>query len=107
GRSSGIGGGFRTRGAAALRDTAGEVWDKIARRGALFLVTDPDGAVLAGVGGAAANEFREVAAVREANPVFPRQAIGFVVHNGQLFQIVVTPVYVAAATGSALLNVLV
>ncbi len=106
-RMSDIRAAFSTRDAATIRDTAGEVWDKIARHGALFLVTDPDGAVLAGVGGAAANDFRELAAVKEANPVFPHQAIGFVVHNGQLFQIVVTPVYVAAATGSALLNVLV
>ena len=38
---------------------------------------------------------------------FPKQATGFLPQNGHLYQIVVTPVYVAAAQGSALLNVLV
>jgi signal transduction histidine kinase len=106
-RMSDIRAAFSTRDAATIRDTAGEVWDKIARRGALFLVTDPDGVVLAAVGGAAGSDFRVVSSVKEASGNFPKQASGFIVHNGQLFQIVVTPVYVAAATGSALLNVLV
>jgi signal transduction histidine kinase len=106
-RMSDIRAAFSTRDAATIRDTAGEVWDKIARRGALFLVTDPDGAVLAAVGGAAPNDFREIDSVKQASAKFPAQAKGFIFHNGQLFQIVVTPVYVAAGTGSALLNVLV
>jgi signal transduction histidine kinase len=45
--------------------------------------------------------------VREAAKRFPGQASGFVSVGGRLYQIVVTPVYVAAARGAALLNVLV
>jgi signal transduction histidine kinase len=106
-RMSDVRAAFSTRDAATIRDTAGEVWDKIARRDALFLVTDPNGAVLAAVGGAPATGFREIAAVKAASVSFPKQSTGFVAAGGQLFQIVVTPVYVAAGTGSALLNVLV
>jgi signal transduction histidine kinase len=106
-RMSDIRAAFSTRDAATIRDTAGEVWDKIARRGALFLVTDPNGAVLAAVGGATPADFKDIASVREASDKFPQQAKGFIFQNGQLFQIVVTPVYVASGTGSALLNVLV
>ena len=106
-RMSDIRAAFSTRDAATIRDTAGEVWDKIARRDALFLVTDPNGVVLAAVGGPPGGELREIAAVKEASPGFPRQATGFIVQNGQLYQIVVTPVYVAGGSGRALLNVLV
>ena len=41
---------FSTGDRATIRDTAGEVWDKISRAGAIFMVTDPHGAG-AGVAG--------------------------------------------------------
>jgi signal transduction histidine kinase len=98
---------FSTGDQATIRDTAGEVWDKIGRRGALFLVADPGGRILAAVGAVPGGGIHEFSAVREAAKHFPRQAIGFVTEGGGLFQIVITPVYVAASEGSALLNVVV
>src|SRR5580698_4132296 len=35
---------------ATIRDTAGEVWDKISQPGTLFLIADPDGTVIAAAG---------------------------------------------------------
>jgi signal transduction histidine kinase len=106
-RMSDVRAAFSTGDQATIRDSAGEVWEKIGHRGALFLVADPRGAVLAAVGGVPGLEIREMPAVVEAAKRFPLQATGFVVQNGRLFQIVVTPVYVAATQGSALLDVLV
>ena len=98
---------FATRDQATVQDTAGEVWERIASPGVLFLVTDPNGSVIAALGSAPENRLREFPAVRAAAREFPKQATGFVAQSGRLYQIVVTPVYVAAAEGSALLNVLV
>src|SRR5947209_1329918 len=42
---------FSTRDKATIRDTAKEVWDQLARPGSLFLVCDPNGAVIASLGG--------------------------------------------------------
>lgn len=106
-RMSDVRAAFSTGDQATIRDTAAEVWDKIARRGALFLVADPRGLVLAAVGAVPHERIRVLPAVAEAAKRFPQQATGFVVENGQLYQIVVTPVYVAAATGEGLLNVVV
>jgi signal transduction histidine kinase len=49
----------------------------------------------------------QIAVVRSAAPGFPKQARGFVTLGDRLYQIVVTPVYVATTRDSALLNVLV
>jgi two-component system nitrogen regulation sensor histidine kinase NtrY len=98
---------FSTRDQATIRDTAGEVWDKISHRGAVFIVTDPRGVVLAALGAASRFNIQRFPAVEIAAKSFPAQAMGFVVHDGQLYQMVMTPVYVAATSGSALLNVLV
>ncbi|MEO8025712.1 MAG: ATP-binding protein [Bryobacteraceae bacterium] len=106
-RMSDVRSAFSTGDQATIRDTAGEIWDKISRRGALFLVTDPRGGVLAALGRGAVSAKRDVPAVRAAASRFPSQVTGFVVQDGRLYQIVITPVYVAAAHGSALLNVLV
>src|ERR1051326_4779770 len=51
---------FSTGDRNTIRDTAGEVWDKIARPGAIFMVTDPRGAVLASLGGSAESDTREL-----------------------------------------------
>src|SRR5262249_53294568 len=98
---------FNTGDQATIRDTAGEVWDKIARRNALFLVTDPRGVVLAGLGASTAKALRALPAVHDAAPGFPRHASGSLLEEGRLYQIVITPVYVAGAHGPDLLNVLV
>jgi len=99
---------FGTRDPATIRDTAGELWARIFEENAIFLVTDPEGQVVASLGGApgAALE-RSIEAVQAARSRFPKQASGFLVWEGRLYQIVVTPVYVQSADGAALLNVLV
>jgi signal transduction histidine kinase len=100
---------FGTGDRATIRDTAAELWDTVAPNRTIFLVAAPDGRVLASLGQAASPlsgpepEFPALAAAR----YFPKQATGFLVKNGRLYQMVFTPVYVAAAEGSALLNVLV
>jgi signal transduction histidine kinase len=96
---------FSTRDQATIRDTAGELWARISHDDAVFLVTDPDGNVVASLAGA--TRIPELPIVRAAASKFPQQAIGFMRTNGQLYQVVVTPVYVQAQHGPALLNVLV
>jgi signal transduction histidine kinase len=98
---------FSTGDRATIRDTAGEVWDKISRAGAIFIVTDPRGVVLAPLGGAADAGIHDLPVVQVAAARFPQQATGFLTQNGRLYQVVVTPVYVAAEHESALLNVLI
>jgi len=98
---------FGTRDKATIRDVASEAWDTFSRRGTLFMVAEPGGAVIVAAGTAAQANIAEVPFVRSAASQFPRQARGFVSLDGSLYQIVVTPVYVAAVRGEALLNVLV
>lgn len=104
-------GAFSTGDAAAIRDTAGELWRQIADRlkeTAFFLVADPRGATIASL------DNRTPAAVPREWPVvvqvaakFPRQVSGFIVHQGQLFQLVLTPVYANTGRPARLVNVLV
>lgn len=93
---------------ATIRDTASEMWGRVSAEDAFFVVADPQGKVVASLGASRAfaprEEFPEVQAAR---PRFPEQASGFVERNGELFQVVITPVYVQAAEGSGLLAVLV
>jgi signal transduction histidine kinase len=99
---------FGTRDAATIRDTAGERWATLARENAVFAVTDPLGHVLASFGDRPLPSPRgEIPAVRSAMRQFPAQATGFIAQDGELYQVVVTPVYVDSVSGSALLNVLV
>ena len=100
---------FGTGDPATIRDTASEVWDKIAQPGTLFLVADPRGHVISATGLEQAGEQDtvELPFVATAARSFPKQARGFVVLGGKLYQIVVTPVYVAGGSEAALLNVLV
>lgn len=97
---------FYTRDRATIRDTAGEVWSRIAREGAIFLVTDPRGAVIASLGTPQHRTPAELPAVGVAASQFPRQASGFLELEGNLFQVTLTPVYVETAREPALLNVL-
>jgi signal transduction histidine kinase len=99
---------FSTRDQATIRDTAGELWAKISEENAVFLVTDPRGRVIASLGGAVAPSLgRNLEVVRDAAARFPQQVAGFALFDGQLYQMVVTPVYVESGAGPALLNVLV
>jgi signal transduction histidine kinase len=93
---------------ATIRDTAGELWSKVSEEDALFLVTDPQGRLIASLGVAPESAaWQELAVVRQAAKRFPGQAIGFMLKDGHLYEVAVTPVYVQAGRGLALLDVLV
>jgi signal transduction histidine kinase len=99
---------FGTGDEVTIRDTAGELWSRISHDNAMFLVTDPQGRVIASLGGvpiAAPGE--DSASVRAAAKRFPQQSSGFMFRNGRLYQIAVTPVYIQSADSTALLDVLV
>jgi signal transduction histidine kinase len=99
---------FGTGDPATIRDTAGELWSTVSTDDAFFLVSDPQGRAIASLGVPAPfapND--DLPMVRAARGIFPRQASGFVERGDQLFQVVVTPVYVQSADSPALLNVLV
>jgi signal transduction histidine kinase len=98
---------FGTRDEATIRDTAGDRWGAFAHENAIFLVTYPNGRVIASLGQqppAAVAE--EVPAVRDAEKAFPKQSAGFLYRGGSLYQVVITPVYVDSGPDRALLNVL-
>ena len=107
-RMSDVRAAFGTGDEATIRDTAKELWDKISREDAIFLVADPRGRVIASLGGRPDSPLSEdLPVVRDAAANFPRQATGFMMSGGHLYQIAVTPVYVQAGGGPGLLNVLV
>jgi len=99
---------FGTGDQATIRDTAGELWSRVSPEDAFFLVSDAQGRELVSLGAPASfvpND--DLPMVRVARAQFPKQASGFVQKGDQLFQVVVTPVYVQSAGGTALLDVLV
>jgi len=99
---------FGTRDQATIRDTAGELWSKVDTEDAFFLVSDAQGTVIASLGASATfSPNDDLPMVRVARTHFPKQAFGFVQKTGQLFQVVITPVYVQSVGGSALLDILV
>jgi signal transduction histidine kinase len=99
---------FGTGDQATIQDTAGELWSKVSSEDEFFVVSDAQGRAIASLGAPAAFVPRDdLPMVRAARSVFPKQASGFVQRNGQLFQVVVTPVYVQSPNGPVLLNVLV
>ncbi len=99
---------FGTGDQLTIRDTAGEIWNRISEEDAVFVVTDPAGTVLASLGGDPPSTARSLSeTVRAARERFPGQSSGFRLESGVLYQTVITPVYVAATDGSALINVLV
>ena len=107
-RMSDVRAAFSTGDQATIRDSANELWSQISNQDAIFLVTDPEGRVLASLGGNLGESLKhDVPAVRDAAASFPKQTSGFVALEGHLYQIAVTPVYVQAGAGMGLLNVLV
>jgi signal transduction histidine kinase len=99
---------FGTRDPATIRDTAGELWARVSSEDAFFLVADGQGRVIASLGqpvSFTAND--DLPMVRAARAQFPEQASGFVQKDDELFQVVVTPVYVQSPAGPVLLNVMV
>ncbi|MBZ5594464.1 MAG: sensor histidine kinase [Acidobacteriia bacterium] len=99
---------FNTGDEVTIRDTAGELWSKVSEENALFLVTSPTGRLIASLGGVAESAaWRELEVVPAAARHFPKQASGFMLKDGHLYQVAVTPVYVQSGRGLALLDVLV
>lgn len=98
---------FGTGDEATIRDSASELWSRISRSDAMFLVTDPNGAVIASLSGTALEPPRIVDAVTRVAAQFPKQGSGFWFAGKRLFQVVITPVYVDSPRGAALINVLV
>lgn len=100
---------FGTGDQATIRDTAGELWSKASAEDAFFLVADPQGTVLVSLGAPVSiHPKQDFPEVQMASARFPEQASGFVQRGGELFQVVVTPVYVQAGSGgTGLLDVLV
>src|SRR5260370_14306403 len=99
---------FGTGDQATIRDSSAELWSKVSTDDAFFLVSDAQGRVVVSLAAPASfvpND--DLPMVRVARASFPKQASGFVQKDNELFQVVVTPVYVQSAGGSALLDVLV
>jgi signal transduction histidine kinase len=99
---------FSTGDQATIHDTAGELWSKASDENALFLVTDPRGRLVASLSGVPESDaWQRIAVVAQAAKRFPEQASGFMLKEGRLYQVAVTPVYVQSGRGLALLDVLV
>ncbi|HVW08767.1 MAG TPA: ATP-binding protein [Bryobacteraceae bacterium] len=99
---------FQTNDRATIQDTAAEFWSRVAQNhdAGVFLVTDPQGEVIASLGGELPDRGK-FGVVRDAARRFPEQSDGFSFEGGRLYELVVTPVYVQTQTGPGLLNVLV
>src|SRR5579862_9968723 len=80
---------FGTRDPATIRDTANELWNRLAIKRAVFLVTDAPGKVIVSVGAMPIAEQD----VRTAASRFPEQVSGLLVRGRHLYQTVFTPVY--------------
>lgn len=98
---------FRTGDQATIQDTAKELWSKVSDEDALFLVTDAEGRLVASLGGPLKAERQHIPVVTAATRYFPRQARGFMVDNGEVYEVVVTPVYLESPRGPAVWDVLV
>ena len=112
---------FDTGDKATIQDTAGELWREVSDSDALFLVTNPQGTVLASLGGVNSLAQTNLDWVRAASAKFPNyienhadaaplQENGFFFHDGdpcELYQVSLTPVYVQSTQGERLRNVLV
>ncbi|SPE37811.1 Integral membrane sensor signal transduction histidine kinase (fragment) [Candidatus Sulfopaludibacter sp. SbA3] len=113
---------IRTGDKATIEDSAGELWSKISKADAIFLVTEPSGKVLASLGGVTSPSLMQsLAIVRAAAAKYPPhiedprevaklQDSGFFFQNGdpcELYQITITPVYFDSSQGQDLRKILV
>jgi signal transduction histidine kinase len=96
---------FMTRDQATIRDTAQQLWRQVSDEDANFLVLDPAGSIIASLGGHSNFSVNPVL-IHEARLQFPKQVSGYVTCGTHLYYVVLTPVYVQAQNGEALLNVL-
>src|ERR1700722_19653973 len=80
---------FGTGDRATIQDSLGDLWRKISDESAFFLVTEPEGEVVASLGGKTDLTLpREI--VQAAKECFPEQATGFFAQNGELYHVSVT-----------------
>ncbi len=93
---------------ATIEDTFTELWSKVSDTSPICLAAYPDGKVIASLGGVTTLRIdQNLDVVPLAAREFPKQSTGFLLQNGELYQISVTPVYVDSAHGQDLFNVLV
>lgn len=97
---------FSTGDRATIRDTAEQLWSRISEEDAVFLVIEPTGGVIASLGGDYPDLALPQSFMQSAFKHFPNQASGYVCRGSHLYYVVLTPVYVQAGEGQALLNVL-
>jgi signal transduction histidine kinase len=98
---------FSTGDGATIKDSLGDLWQKISDESAFFLVTDPEGKVIVSLGGKT-DLTLPLEVVQAATARFPEQADGFFAQNDELYHISVTPVYVQSGRhDKALITVLV
>jgi signal transduction histidine kinase len=99
---------FGTGDRATIRDTASELWARMSDADAVFLVTDPQGMVIASIGGEPSQAITgRLPFVVTARARFPEQSSGFVFIGDRLYQVAVTPVLVDSGVDQVLLNVVV
>jgi signal transduction histidine kinase len=99
---------FTTGDKATIRDTAAELWKLVSEDNAIFLVTDPAGGVITSLGGNPSIPVPpSMPLVQQASARFPRPSQGFLMLDGRLYQVIVTPVYVQSSGGPGLIDVLV
>src|SRR5687767_4033949 len=99
---------FGTGDRATIRDTASELWARLSDADAVFVVTDPQGNIIASMGGEPSSAISgTLEFVVTARARFPEQSSGFVFIDRQLYQVAVTPVYVHSGAEPVLLNVVV
>jgi signal transduction histidine kinase len=102
---------FRTGHAPTIKETAGEMWSAVSdqlRESAFFAVSEPDGTTVTVLEsssvGRLPNRWPITQTVLRAAP---KQASGFFVLNDELYQLVLTPVYLDSTRGQELSKVLV
>jgi signal transduction histidine kinase len=96
---------FATRDKATIRDTAAQLWSEVSEDAA-FLVLEPTGEVITSLGGESPDLALTKAFMQTAAARFPKQVSGYATRGRHLYYVVLTPVYVQAVEGQALLNVL-
>ena len=97
---------FSTGDKATIRDTAEQLWSQVSEEDAFFLVLEPTGNVIASLSGTYPDLDIGGVHLKAAMSVFPKQVAGYLKHGAHLYYVVLTPVYVEASTGRALLNIL-
>ena len=97
---------FQTRDEETIRDSAQELWSRVSDQSAVFLVLDPEGRLISSLGENPSDLSPATIPVKEVVSRFPHQLSGYLRAQGNLFYVVLTPVYVQGSIGPLLLNML-